>query len=45
VGPATVMVFVPRNTGKHIVRVTTVRPGMTGDYLVVVRRLDGSPKY
>jgi S1-C subfamily serine protease len=45
VGPATVMVFVPRNTGKHVIRVTTVRPGMTGDYLVVVRRLDGSPKY
>jgi S1-C subfamily serine protease len=45
VGPATVLEFVPRNTGKHIVRVTTIRPGQTGDFLVVVRRLDGSPKY
>jgi hypothetical protein len=45
VGPATVLEFVPRNTGKHVVRVTTQRPGQTGDFLVVVRRLDGSPKY
>jgi S1-C subfamily serine protease len=45
VGPATVFDFVPRNTGKHIVRVTTIRPGQIGDFLVVVRRLDGSPKY
>jgi predicted Zn finger-like uncharacterized protein len=42
---ATVYDYVAENTGKHMVRVTTQVPGQTGDFLVVVRRLEGSPKY
>ena len=45
VGTATVFDYVPENTGRHVIRVTTQTPGQTGDYRVVVRRLDGSPKY
>src|SRR5262249_29288628 len=45
VGSATVYDYVPQNSGKHAIRVTTMQPGQTGEYRVVVRRLEGAPKY